>query len=58
MSRHGKGFSRSNPGCMRLLNLRTPISQKPSHQLSWSLYSHDRAELRRELELTLREAEA
>lgn len=55
MSRHGKGFSRSNPGCMRLLNLRTPISQKPSHQLR---RSPDREELRRELELTLREAEA
>ena len=34
--RHGKGFSRSNVVYMRLLYLRYPISQKPSHQLSWS----------------------
>ena len=34
--RHGKGFSRSNLVYMRLLYLRHPISQKPSHQLSWS----------------------
>lgn len=33
---HGKGFSRSNVVYMRLLYLRYPISQKPSHQLSWS----------------------
>jgi predicted nuclease of restriction endonuclease-like (RecB) superfamily len=33
---HGKGFSRSNLVYMRLLYLRYPISQKPSHQLSWS----------------------
>lgn len=36
--RHGKGFSRSNLFYMRLLYLRYPISQKPSHQLSWSNY--------------------
>ena len=40
--RHGKGFSRSNLVYMRLLYLRypqsSPISQKPSHQLSWSHY--------------------
>lgn len=35
---HGKGFSRSNLIYMRLLYLRYPISQKPSHQLSWSHY--------------------
>lgn len=34
-SLHGKGFSRSNIVYMRLLYLRYPISQKPSHQLSW-----------------------
>jgi hypothetical protein len=33
---HGKGFSRSNLVYMRLLYIRYPISQKPSHQLSWS----------------------
>lgn len=33
---HGKGFSRSNVVYMRLLYLCYPISQKPSHQLSWS----------------------
>ncbi len=33
---HGRGFSRSNMVYMRLLYLRYPISQKPSHQLSWS----------------------
>ncbi len=33
---HGKGFSRSNIVYMRLLYIRYPISQKPSHQLSWS----------------------
>lgn len=36
--RHGRGFSRSNLIYMRLLYLRYPISQKPSHQLSWSHY--------------------
>ena len=36
--RHGKGFSHSNLVYMRLLYLRYPISQKPSHQLSWSHY--------------------
>jgi predicted nuclease of restriction endonuclease-like (RecB) superfamily len=36
--RHGKGFSRSNLVYMRLFYLRYPISQKPSHQLSWSHY--------------------
>ena len=36
--RHGKGFSRSNLVYMRLLSQRYPISQKPSHQLSWSQY--------------------
>ena len=36
--RHGKGFSRSNLIYMRLLYLRYPIGQKPSHQLSWSHY--------------------
>lgn len=36
--RHGKGFSRGNLVYMRLLYLRYPISQKPSHQLSWSHY--------------------
>ena len=35
---HGKGFSRSNLVYMRLHYLRYPISQKPSHQLSWSHY--------------------
>lgn len=34
--RHGEGFSCSNLVYMRLLYLRYPISQKPSHQLSWS----------------------
>jgi len=33
---HGKGFSRSNLVYMRLLYIKYPISQKPSHQLSWS----------------------
>jgi predicted nuclease of restriction endonuclease-like (RecB) superfamily len=33
---HGRGFSRSNIVYMRLLYLRYPISEKPSHQLSWS----------------------
>ncbi len=36
--RHGRGFSRSNLVYMRLLYLRYPIGQKPSHQLSWSHY--------------------
>jgi predicted nuclease of restriction endonuclease-like (RecB) superfamily len=36
--RHGKGFSRSNLVYMRLLYQRYPISQKPSHLLSWSHY--------------------
>ena len=40
--RHGKGFSRSNLVYMRLMYQRypagAPISQKPSHQLSWSHY--------------------
>ena len=36
--RHGRGFSRSNLVYMRLLYLRYPISQKPSHLLSWSHY--------------------
>lgn len=36
--RHGKGLSRSNLIYMRLLYQRYPISQKPSHQLSWSHY--------------------
>jgi len=56
--RHGKGFGRSNLVYMRLLYLRYPISQKPSHQLSWSQYLPDREELRKELELSLREVEA
>ena len=34
----GKGFSRSNVVYMRLFYLRYPISQKPSHLLSWSNY--------------------
>jgi len=34
--RHGKSFSRSNLVYMRLLYQRYPISQKASHQLSWS----------------------
>jgi predicted nuclease of restriction endonuclease-like (RecB) superfamily len=36
--KHGKGFSRSNLVYMRLLYLRYPISEKPSHLLSWSHY--------------------
>ena len=35
---HGRGFSRSNLVYMRLLYLRYPIGEKPSHQLSWSHY--------------------
>ncbi|SEO22050.1 YhcG family protein [Mucilaginibacter sp. OK283] len=35
---HGKGFSRSNLIYMRLLYLGYPISEKPSHLLSWSHY--------------------
>ena len=34
--RYGKGFSRSNLVYMRLFYLEFPISEKPSHQLSWS----------------------
>ena len=34
----GKGFSRSNLVYMRLFYVRYPISQKPSHLLSWSHY--------------------
>jgi predicted nuclease of restriction endonuclease-like (RecB) superfamily len=34
----GKGFSRSNLIYMRLLYLKYPISEKPSHLLSWSHY--------------------
>lgn len=36
--RHGRGFSRTNLVYMRLFYLRYPISQKPSHLLSWSHY--------------------
>lgn len=36
--RHGRGFSRSNLVYMRLLYLKYPIGEKPSHQLSWSHY--------------------
>ncbi len=36
--RHGRGFSHSNLIYMRLFYQRYPISQKPSHQLSWSHY--------------------
>ena len=36
--RHGKGFSRSNLIYMRLLYLRYPISETPSHLLTWSHY--------------------
>ena len=35
---HGKGFSRSNLIYMRLLYIEYPISEKPSHLLSWSHY--------------------
>jgi predicted nuclease of restriction endonuclease-like (RecB) superfamily len=35
---HGKGFSRSNLVYMRLFYQKYPISEKPSHQLSWSHY--------------------
>jgi predicted nuclease of restriction endonuclease-like (RecB) superfamily len=35
---HGKGFSRSNLIYMRLLYLRYPISEMPSHLLTWSHY--------------------
>lgn len=35
---HGKGFSRSNLIYMRLLYIKYPISEKPSHLLSWSHY--------------------
>lgn len=37
-NRLGKGFSRSNLIYMRLFYLEFPISEKPSHQLSWSHY--------------------
>ena len=37
-SLHGKGFSRSNLVYMRLFYLKYPISEKPSHQLSWLLW--------------------
>ncbi len=36
--KYGKGFSRSNVVYMRLLYVHYPISEKPSHQLSWSHY--------------------
>ncbi len=35
---HGKGFSKSNLVYMRLCYIKYPISEKPSHQLSWSHY--------------------
>ncbi|MCK5851923.1 DUF1016 family protein [bacterium] len=35
---HGKGFSRSNLVYMRLFYVEFPISEKPSHLLSWSHY--------------------
>ena len=35
---HGKGFSRSNLVYMRLFYIEFPISEKPSHLLSWSHY--------------------
>ncbi len=35
---HGRGFSRSNLIYMRLFYLKYPISEKPSHLLSWSHY--------------------
>jgi len=35
---HGKGFSRSNLIYMRLLYIKYPISEKPSHLLCWSHY--------------------
>ena len=35
---HGKGFSRSNLVYMRLCYIKYPISEKLSHQLSWSHY--------------------
>lgn len=48
---------------MRLSWPQAPISRKPSHQLSWSHWVElfkqpELAELRRELQLTLREAGA
>jgi len=36
----GKGFSRSNLIYMRLFYLEFPISEKPSHLLSWSHYEN------------------
>jgi predicted nuclease of restriction endonuclease-like (RecB) superfamily len=38
LNRLGKGFSRSNLVYMRLFYLEFPISEKPSHLLSWSHY--------------------
>ncbi len=38
IAKHGKGFSRSNLVYMRLFYLEFPISEKPSHLLSWSHY--------------------
>lgn len=35
---HGRGFSKSNLVYMRLCYIKYPISEKPSHQLSWSHY--------------------
>jgi predicted nuclease of restriction endonuclease-like (RecB) superfamily len=35
---HGKGFSKSNLVYMRLCYIKYPISEKLSHQLSWSHY--------------------
>jgi DUF1016 N-terminal domain len=34
----GKGFSKSNLVYMRQFYMKYPISEKPSHQLSWSHY--------------------
>lgn len=53
--RHGRGFSRSNLVYMRLFYLRYPISQKPSHQLSWSHYVEN-MKIDDDLERTLKEA--
>ena len=39
---HGKGFSRSNLIYMRLFYIEFPISEKPSHLLSWSHYVETR----------------
>ena len=35
---HGKGFSKSNLVYMRLFYIQFPISETPSHLLSWSHY--------------------